>query len=294
MGEATLAWELECQLGEGPAWFPDEQLLRFVDIKRGHIHSFDPATGAKETFDVGGQPSFIVPEEGGAAIVGSNLGLHRFASGQMGQPVIAIPDIEGNRTNDATVDRSGRLWFGTMDDRHSGKMGALWYIEDAALRRTEVEAAITNGPALSPDGEWLYHVDTIKRLVWKYPASAKPKFGEGDVIIEIAHGDGLPDGVVVDSEGCIWLGLWNGWGVRRYDASGKLLTHIDMPCANITKLAFGGPGLTTAYVTSARSGLSPEQLRDQPLAGSLFAFETSVAGLPLPKARRIGPGGHSS
>src|SRR5690606_38891458 len=100
MGDVTLAWELECQLGEGPAWFADEQLLRFVDIKRGHIHSFSPATGAKETFDVGGQPSFIVPEEGGAALVGSNLALHRFAAGHLSTPLLAIPDRDGNRTND--------------------------------------------------------------------------------------------------------------------------------------------------------------------------------------------------
>ncbi len=293
MGEVTLAWELECQLGEGPAWFVDEQLLRFVDIKRGHIHAYDPATGAKDSFAVGGQPSFIVPEAGGAAIVGSNLGLHRFASGLLSEPLMAIPDIEGNRTNDATVDRSGRLWLGTMDDHHSGKMGALWCHEDAGLRRTGVEAAITNGPAISPDGQWLYHVDTIKRLVSKYPLGPNAELGGGEVIVEIAQEDGLPDGVVVDSEGCIWLGLWNGWGVRRYDPAGKLLRHIEMPCANITKVAFGGPGLTTAFVTTARTGLSAEQLRDQPLAGSLFSFDPGVVGLPLPKARKIGPNGHS-
>ncbi len=289
MGSVSLAWELKCQLGEGPAWFRGEQVLRFVDIKRGHIHAFDPATGVKDTFEVGGQPSFIVPEDGGGALVGSGLAIYRFASGRLGAPLFAIPDIEGNRTNDATVDLSGRLWFGTMDDQHSGKCGAVWCHDEAILHRAGAEAPITNGPAISPDGRWLYHVDTIKRLIWRYPLEGRTVLENGEVLVELEEQDGLPDGIVLDCEGCIWVGLWNGWGVRRYDQEGRLLEHIAMPCANVTKIAFAGPDLGTAYVTTARSGLDEERLRDQPLAGSLFTFDPGVAGLPLPNARKIEP-----
>ena len=70
-----------------------------------------------------------------------------------------------------------------------------------------------------------------------------------------------------------------GWGVRRYDPSGRLIATMPMPVANITKIAFGGPDLRTAYATTASKGLSAAQLAAQPLAGALFAFDAGVAGL---------------
>lgn len=282
MTEATALWEAECQLGEGPAWFAEEDILRFVDIKRGLIFSYDPKSGKKETFEVGGQPSFIVPRKGGGAIYGSDLSLYEFASGERGREVLSIPDIDGNRTNDATVDSTGRLWFGTMDDHHLGRTGAVWCLDGAALHRAGAEAAITNGPAISPDGRWLYHVDTLKRLIWKFPFDGRLELANGEVIVELSPQEGAPDGVVVDAEGCIWLGLWAGWGVRRYEPDGSLLRHIAMPCANVTKIAFGGDELKTAFVTTARIGLTAEQLAEQPLAGALLTFDPGVAGLPLP------------
>ena len=108
---------------------------------------------------------------------------------------------------------------------------------------------------------------------------------EGAVHIRIAEEDGYPDGVVLDSEGCLWVGLWHGWGVRRYDPEGAMMRHVPMPCACATKLAFGGPDLATAFVTTARIGLSEAELAGRPEAGSLFAFEPGVSGVPTPSVR---------
>lgn len=285
MTEVTVAWEAECQVGEGPTWFGDEGILRFVDIRGGRILSHHPETGVNEIFDVGGRPSFIVPDASGTAIVGSKLGVYRFSGGKLGQTLVEVPDDPGNQINDATVDTDGNLWFGTMDSDHKDNAGAIWSYDGKLLQRRGPRAAIPNGPAISPDGRWLYHVDTMKRLVWRYPLQELPALDNGVVIIEIPEGEGLPDGIVFDSEGCIWLGLWDGWGVRRYSPSGELLAHIAMPCANVTKIAFGGDDLSTAFVTTARVRLTEEQLAQQPMAGSLFTFSPGVKGLPVSKAR---------
>ncbi|KPF93668.1 hypothetical protein IP81_02890 [Novosphingobium sp. AAP83] len=73
--------------------------------------------------------------------------------------------------------------------------------------------------------------------------------------------------------------------MHRYSPDGQLLQRIDLPCARVTKIAFGGPDLRTVYVTTARVGLSEEELAAQPLAGGLFAFDAQVAGLPIPALR---------
>jgi sugar lactone lactonase YvrE len=280
-----LVWPAGALLGEGPAWFAGEGALRFVDIKRGRLHSYCPASGAKQTLEVGGQPSFVVPEAGGGVIVGSDHGIHLLDGGRLGAQIAAIDQPAHNRTNDATVDALGRLWFGTMDDRESRPTGALHCLDRGVLHRMGCKAVVTNGPAISADGRTLYHVDSGARTIWRLTIGDGPAIIDRTVFLQLAASDGHPDGVVLDSEDCLWVALWDGWGVRRYAPDGALLLHLALPCARVTKLAFGGPDLRTAYVTSARIGLDASALAEQPLAGGLFAFDAPTAGRALPAVR---------
>jgi xylono-1,5-lactonase len=285
--DIRLVWEAGCLLGEGPVWLPHEQALRFVDIKGGRIHRFVPYSGACETIETGGQPSFILPEEGGGFIVGSVHGVYRIEGNSLGACIAAIEQPQHNRTNDGTVDTSGRLWFGTMDDQERQVTGALYCLDRGELHQMGGEAVVTNGPAVTADGKMLYHVDSGKRTIWRYAIEDGPILGKGEVFLQLTEADGHPDGVVLDSEGCLWVALWDGWGVRRYSPDGLLLMTVDLPCARVTKIALGGPDLRTAYVTTARVGLSAADLAKQPLAGSLFAFDATVAGLPIPLIRLL-------
>ena len=140
---------------------------------------------------------------------------------------------------------------------------------------------ITNGPAVSPDGGTLYHVDTLGGSIQAFDIRSRDTLKDGRVFAAIDPADGTPDGVTVDSEGCIWVALWGGWALRRYAADGNLLATVPIPCAQVTKLAFGGEDLRTAYVTTARTGLSETDLCEQPLAGALFAFEAPAPGLVM-------------
>ena len=137
---------------------------------------------------------------------------------------------------------------------------------------------ITNGPAISPDGGTLYHTDTLQKRIYAFDLRADGSLSGKRIFVTIEEGAGYPDGPVVDSQGCLWTGLFGGWGARRYSAQGELLDCVSFPVANVTKLAFGGVDLMTVYATTARKGLNSAALADQPLAGGLFCFQAEVPG----------------
>lgn len=285
-GLPRLVWPLGALLGEGPVWCADEAALRFVDIKRGRLHRYDPATDAKDTAEPGVMSSFVVPASDGMLVAGAGNRILSICRDGIVQRVIAeIVMPEHNRTNDATVDGQGRLWFGTMDDHEQQPTGALWCLDHRGLHRLGGEAVVTNGPAITRDGRTLYHVDSGKRTIWRFAVGEGPTITERDVFLQLTPSDGYPDGVVLDSENCLWVALWDGWSVRRYAPDGRLLMTVPLPCARATKIAFGGPDLRTAYVTTARTGLDAAALANQPLAGGLFAFDAPVAGNLLPQVR---------
>lgn len=280
--EPRVVWQLDSLLGEGPVWLADQGLLAFVDIKGGAIFRYDPASGKGTRQAVGGMPSFILPASDGGLVVGSRSGLYRLGEEGLDEPFLTLPQPAHNRTNDATVGPDGRLWLGTMDDQEQEPTGALWCLDRGVLRQSPVRAVVTNGPAVSADGRWLYHVDSGERTVWRFALGSDGMPVRGEVFLKLAEDEGYPDGVILDAEDCLWVALWDGWGVRRYAPDGTLLLHVAFPCARVTKVALGGPDLATAYVTTARVGLSQEELERQPLAGSLFAFDAPAPGRPVP------------
>ena len=274
-------------LGEGPVWVAREQALWFVDIKRHHLHRFDPATSALETWNAPAQVGWILPAQAGDFVVGLQSGLARFdpATGAFAAMVDPEPHLPGNRLNDATTDPTGRIWFGSMDDAETTATGCFHVCDADGVRVCGLPpVTIANGPALSPDGRTLYYTDTLGRTIHAVPVHDDGTLGTSRLFVEIEAAAGYPDGPTIDSAGCLWTGLFGGWGVRRYAPDGRLIETVALPTANITKVAFGGPCLTTAYVTSARKGLDAAALAAQPEAGHLFTFAVDVPGVPVTAA----------
>ncbi|WP_206240954.1 SMP-30/gluconolactonase/LRE family protein [Novosphingobium terrae] len=274
-------WPLGATLGEGPVWVARDAALWFVDIKAPAVHRFDPASGARQSWAAPAQVGWVLPCEGGGMIAGLQTGVHRFDTATGSFALLHAPEAgrPGNRLNDATVAADGAIWFGSMDDAEAEDTGRIWRLHDGICADTGLPpVSITNGPAFSPDGTTLYHHDTLGCRIWASRVEAG-KVIETSLFAEIEDGAGYPDGPTVDAEGCLWVGLFAGWGVRRYDPSGRLIATVPMPVANITKIAFGGPDLRTAYATTAAKGLTEAERAAQPLAGALFAFDAGVAGL---------------
>jgi sugar lactone lactonase YvrE len=278
-------WPLGATLGEGPLWDAAARALWFVDIKQGRIHRCDTDGGDRRTFEVGGMPSFILPRAGGGYVVGNVGTLHHFDGeriiGTIGE-VSARPD---NRFNDATTDARGRLWFGSMDNLEEERSGVVHVLAEGGIHVAGGAAVITNGPAVSGDARWLYHVDTAERAIWRFDVSEGYRLCDGVVFARIEDGAGHPDGATIDAEDHVWVGLWGGWAARRYAPDGALVQEVRFPVANITKLAFGGPDLTTAFATSACIGLDDAARAEQPLAGGIFTFPVEVPGIGVTPAR---------
>jgi len=282
-------WPLEAELGEGPVWVERDRALWFVDIKKQQVHRYDPATGEKRSWDSPQQVGFILPAEGGGFVAGLQSGLYHFdeTSGAFDLIVEVEPDKPNNRLNDGVTDPSGRLWFGTMDNSEKDKTGAFYRYAGGRLTRTDIgDISITNGPAVSPDGSLLYFVDTLKGTIDVAEIAGDGSLGARRPFVRIDPSDGHPDGPTVDSEGYVWISLYAGWEARRYSPSGELVQRVRFPVANITKLAFGGADLKTAYATTARQMLTPDVIAEQPLIGALFEFSVDVAGVPCPLVRQ--------
>jgi D-xylonolactonase len=287
-GKPRVAWKLAAELGEGPVWVERDEALWFVDIKKFEIHRFDPAKKERRSWTAPEQVGFIFPAHGGGFVAGLQSGLFHFdeSSGAFELITKVEPDLPGNRLNDGVVDPSGRLWFGTMDNGERAKTGAFYCFEGGRLRRTPIAGiAITNGPAVSPDGRRLYFVDTLKGTIGCADIADDGSLGSPRPFARIDPKDGHPDGPTIDSEGCLWIALYAGWEARRYSPEGKQIDSVRFPVANITKLAFGGTDLRTAFATTARQQMRPADIARQPEIGDLFQFRADVPGVPSPLVR---------
>jgi len=286
-GVATSApvsiWQLGAPLLEGPVWVERDRALWFVDIKSHKIHRLDPASGATRSWDAPGQIGFLLPAASGGFVAGLQSGLARFdeRDGSFLPLVAPEPGLPGNRLNDATVDPQGRLWFGSMDDSEENATGAIYRLaEDGSCVPSSPLVSITNGPAVSPDGRTLYHVDTLGGVIYACDLDDAGALANRREFVRIPNSEGYPDGPTVDSEGCVWIGLYNGWAVHRYSPAGELIETVPFPVSAITKIAFGGAELKTIFATTANKHVSPADLEKEPHAGDLFRFEVNVSGQP--------------
>jgi len=281
-------WPLAAELGEGPVWLESEQALYFVDIKGQNIHRWSEAeqTSWRMPEPIG----FVQPMQNGDWIAGLKSGLYQFNKKDFQHDKLNLllapePNQPSNRLNDAFTDSDGYLWFGSMDDAERAPTGALYCVDHlgSAIAK-DAGYVITNGPCTSPNGRIFYHTDTLAKTIYAFDIESNQTLTNKRTLIQIERG--YPDGTAVDAEGCLWVALFAGSAVQRYSSSGALLQTIEFPCPNITKIAFGGADLRTAYATTAWKGMTPEQRHAAPLAGGLFSFEVDVPGLPQSLIRR--------
>ncbi len=262
----------------------DEQRLYWVDIKRRLIHRFDPATGKDESWatpeDVG---SLAVREKGGL-IVALKTGFYFFdlETGTATPAALPLGEPPHNRFNDGKTDRQGRFWAGTMDDNQKLTTGGLFRLTPTLDCKQMVrDICCSNSLCWSPDSRTMYYACSGQQLVWAWdfePASGE--ISNRRVFAAIGEKRVVPDGATVDADGYVWIAMWGGWSVVRYDPKGRIDRVVDMPVQQPTCPMFGGPGLDVMYVTSASIGLDPQELDRQPQAGSLFAVDVGVKGLP--------------
>lgn len=282
--EVQVACQVGAQLGEGPVWVEQDAALWFVDIKGPRVHRFEPHSGERRSWDAPEQCGFVLPIRRSPLqlLAGLKTGLHEFdpATGRFTLFATVEPHLPDNRLNDGAVSPDGSLYFGSMDDLGERPSGSLYRLNPGdRCMPLDSGYVVSNGPAFSPDGRTFYHTDTMQRRVYAFDRDESGALTGRRVFLNIETESGFPDGTAVDSDGCVWIALWGGWGVRRYSPDGELLSQVRIPCAQVTKVAFGGPDYRSVFVTTARIGLSDIQRAEQPLAGDLFCFRADVPGL---------------
>ena len=193
-------------------------------------------------------------------------------------------DVPGNRFNDGKVDNSGRYWAGTMDLDQQAESGALYRLDpDLSVAKVDEDYIICNGPTFNLENSIIYHTDSIKRVIYALDIGAGGELSNKRVFTRFTEdGDGVPDGMTVDSEDCLWVAHFGGARLSRFSPGGELLETVPLPAPNITSCTFAGAELDTLYITCARIFMSDAELEQYPLAGSLLAFKPGVTGAPTP------------
>lgn len=275
-----------CALGEGPVWDAKRKVICWIDILQGEIHEYSPEQKTHRTIQVHQMIGSIAICTNGDFIAALQNGLG-FIDRKTGE-VRMVTDPEGhlpdNRFNDGKCDPAGRFWAGTMPLSEKEPAGSVYAAStDLSVTKKIEGVTVSNGMAWSNDDQTFYYIDTPTFEVAAYDYNKMAgHISNKRTIIKIPKEEGYPDGMTIDNDGMLWIGHWDGWQLARWNpATGKKLYDIRLPVANVTSCAFGGENLDDLYITTAKKGLTEEELQKQPLAGSLFVLRNSgFKGLP--------------
>ncbi|MDA0159787.1 SMP-30/gluconolactonase/LRE family protein [Solirubrobacter ginsenosidimutans] len=266
------------ELGECPVWLHATQQLLRVDIHAPAIVLRDAGSERRRT--VAAPVGFALPAASGGIVTGVGRELVSLDDLDAAPRLIAAvePGRTANRFNDAVCDPRGRLWAGTMSTTRVPGTAALYRLEPGGMPEVALPGVtISNGLDFNLDATRLYYVDSPAQRIDAIDFDVdRGRLGARRPFARIEPEDGLPDGLCVDADGGVWLALFGGGALRRYTPGGVLEDHIELPVTNPTCPAFGGPDLSTLYVTSARYRLAAPE----PLAGSLLRLRPGVSGRP--------------
>ncbi len=281
--KAELLAEIPCELGETPIWLERSGELLWIDAAACVLHSLKPGEGIPTaTRFPGSSPAGMAVETSreGMLLLSSRDGLVLFerASGAVtpfSHPTAAMPHLF---YNDGKVDSLGRLWVGTADRRETDPRGILYRFAGREGVPVDAGFAVCNGPAFSRDASRLYLSDSVGRRVLAYDIDAEGQLLNRREFVRFDEAEGMPDGLTIDSEDCLWVAHFGGGCVSRYSPAGALLDRIRLPAPNVTSLCFGSTDDRQLFITTAREGLDAAGLAAAPLSGSVFVVQTDVAG----------------
>jgi xylono-1,5-lactonase len=277
------------KLGEAAIWHVASQRLLWIDLLVPRLFSLDPSSGLTNVMEIKltGPLGAIAATTNPKRLIISHVHGLSTLDIKTGDTVFFADPERGRDAiiyNDCKCDRFGRLWVGTSHNREQEARGALWcvlpngesYLADAGF-------TVSNGPAFSLDGKTMYFNDSAGRKTFAYDLSRDdPHPRNRRVFVDYTVEEGMPDGLTVDTENCLWVAHWGGACVTRLSSSGQRLGTIAVPAPHVTTVGFGGKDLDRLYIASARDGLSDEMLENWPQSGDLFMCIPGVTGVSEP------------
>lgn len=286
MKKAELLVNLGGILGEGICWDEIDGMLYWIDLLDNKIFSYGISTRTIKILDAGQNTGCIAVREKGGLIAGLQHGIYYvdMKSGSMELVVSPEADKPGNRFNDGECDCMGRFFAGTMSkalDSGAGDTtprGSLYRMDpDGQVEKVLEDVTISNGIGYSPDNTIMYFIDSPTQCVDAFDYDkATGAIQNRRVVVEVPKELGMPDGMTVDAEGMLWVGMWGGGAVVRFDpATGKMLEKIELPAPFVTTMVFGGKDMDEMFVNTAKMNTDLNQYPD---AGGVFRIKMDVKG----------------
>jgi sugar lactone lactonase YvrE len=278
------------EIGEAPLWVPEENRLYWTDTEASQVWSYQPRSGARESWTLSLPATSILRREGGGFLLVTKTGLAFWDRDTNTCRLVANP-LEDSRTlwfNDGAVDRQGRLVTGTMNYRSlSSPDGSLYRLDpDLKVSLLDAGLAVANGIGFSPDGTVMYVSEQFRGRILRYDYDREAGTLSGkQVFAELPEAEGLPDGIRVDAAGFVWNAHWGGGLITRYAPDGSVDLQIRLPVPVVTCMAFGGERLNELYVTTGWYGLSLKQQKERPGCGDLYRIRIDHDGLVEPRFR---------
>lgn len=282
--DAELVLDAKAMLGEGSIWHPKENKLYWLDIEGKILHIYDPVTKQDRELPVGARVGTVVPVQSGGALVALQTGIN-FIDTKTGKLTFLLDPLKDSalRFNDGKCDPAGRFWVGTMalDRRRRGAV-LYRYDKDKSIHLMLDSVSISNGIVWTKDKKKMYYNDTPTNTIQGFDYDDKTgEISNRKVVVTIPRGTGSPDGMTIDSEDNLWVALWGGNCVAKFNPrTGELLQKVKVPAPNVSSCAFGGKNLETLYITTARIYVNPDKLKEFPLSGGLFSVKPGVRGVP--------------
>jgi sugar lactone lactonase YvrE len=274
----------QAYLGEGPIWDARTQTLYWLDILNKRIYA-----GADLLIELDEYIGCIAPRKSGGLILTQRASCWTLDQTQ-GEPAsvratLLLPltvEPTDNRFNDGKCDPRGRFIAGTMNLNETDPTGALYSFDGKSATKLLGDITISNGMAWSPDLKTFYYIDTPTREVRAFDYDLDTGgIANSRQVIYIPETLGWPDGMTSDTQGNLWIAMWGGAKMTKWNPNtGALLEQIPVPAMNVSSCVFGGKHMNELYITSARKGLDDVALMQYPLTGGVFRLETNVEGMP--------------
>lgn len=273
----VIARDRRDRLGEGPLWHASENALYWVDVLDHRVNRLRLTDDQVDSWVMPDMIGWVIARRDAPGfLAGLRTGIHAVTF----DPVTVTPFVlledepAGNRMNDAKADAKGRIWAGTMPIGCDQPTGSLFRLDGAgALTRMDAGYHIANGPAISPDGRWLFHTDTRACEIYRFPLHDDGTLGPRALWLRFDPVWGSPDGMTFDADGGLWVAHWGGSRVSRFDPDGRVERARTLPATQITSMAFAGEALDRLFVTSAGDGV------DEDHGGDLFEVDPGVRGI---------------
>ncbi len=286
--EAVPVLKEEAELGECPVWDERENVLWWIDWSQGVVYRSDLTSGASRPYQAGPSLAAVALTPSGRVALALDHGFAELdpGSGRVRELARAEPAGTASRMCDGKCDARGRFWAGTMALDEQSPLGALFVMEnDGRVRRVLDDVVISNGLCWSLDDSRFYYVDSATGRIDVFEFElAGGTIAHRAPFVEIPAEEGTPDGLMIDGDGYLWVALWDGWQVRRYDPLGELDAIVEVPVARPTCCTLGGAGLQDLIITTAMPDGADER-RAQPLAGSVFRVRVDCPGRPAHRCR---------